>query len=69
MKVDGKIYIVDEKDTGYKRNHNSGLVKDSYGWLVDKEKLPIITTVSELNRDDFLWTYRLHYLEIDLKGE
>lgn len=61
------VYTVDSKDTGFYRNHNAGLVKNSYGWLCNQKKLPIITTVSELNRDDFLWTYRLYYMEINLE--
>lgn len=28
------VYNVDEKDTGFSRNHNAGLPKDAYGWYM-----------------------------------
>ncbi|WMT39447.1 hypothetical protein RE628_18715 [Paenibacillus sp. D2_2] len=60
------IYNVDERDTGFYRNHNAGLIKDAYGWHCHGDCLPIIVTVSELKDQNFLWTYRLHYTEIQL---
>jgi hypothetical protein len=60
------LYNIDEKDTGYFRNHNAGVFKDAYGWLVAEDVLPVAVTVSNLNNKDFLWSYRIYYKEIEL---
>lgn len=60
------VYDFDLKDTGYERNHNAGIVKDSYGWLRNPNVLPMAITVSELKDRGFLWTYRIHYQELKL---
>lgn len=58
------VYNIDEKDTGFYRNHNAGVFKDAYGWLYLEGILPVAVTVSELKDRDFLWTYRAYYKEI-----
>lgn len=73
------VYHLDERDTGFHRNHNAGLVKNAYGWHVPggghggsgnaQVSLPVIVTVSALQEADFLWTYRLHYKEITFAAE
>jgi hypothetical protein len=60
------VYNIDEKDTGFYRNHNAGVFKDAYGWLYTDGVLPVAVTVSELKDRDFLWTYRIYYKEITL---
>lgn len=57
------------EDTGYRRNHNAGLFKDSYGYLPVGKPLVVGTTVSELHRPDFLWTYRIHGVTVPLVEE
>ena len=60
------IYNVEQKDTGFGRNHNAGIFKDSYGWLYSHQTLPVGITVSDVMEKDFLWSYRIHYMEIKL---
>lgn len=58
------VYNIGKLDTGYERNHNAGIVKDAYGSLCKEGVLPVVVTVSEIQDQDFLWTYRIHYKEI-----
>jgi hypothetical protein len=64
---EGKWVIIDNIDetkTGFKRNHNAGLVRDLYGWKIKDQPLEVIYTSSILatsNEDlKYLWSYRLH---------
>lgn len=47
--------------TGFQRNHNMGLVTDPYGWTLCPDEIPLVYTMSMLDRpNNSLWTYRLH---------
>lgn len=35
--------------SGFPRNHNPGIIRDPYGWLISPNQVPIIYTVSVLN--------------------
>ena len=65
-----KVGTINESMTGYPRNHNSGILTDEYGWLIDYKDIPIVYTMSEYATDYPDWnkggqwpalhTYRLH---------
>lgn len=56
------IGTIDEKLTGFKRNHNNGLVRDPYGGLVEKDRIEVAFTRSDLSESDWgYWsTYRIY---------
>ncbi|MCU6707718.1 hypothetical protein M6D81_03260 [Paenibacillus sp. J5C_2022] len=56
-------------DSGFQRNHNAGVCKDAFGWLYEEAVLPVALTVSAVQDDGFLWTYRIHYTEIPLQED
>ena len=47
--------------TGYPRNHNMGILKDPYGWVMDTTAIDVVYTVSiESTGAWWYWsTYRL----------
>ena len=67
---------ITEALTGYKRNHNCGLVTDEYGWVLSSTKIGVVYTSSMLKTDYPNWsgggqwpalhTYRLHGVVVDL---
>ncbi|HBF68368.1 MAG TPA: hypothetical protein DDW20_03505 [Firmicutes bacterium] len=56
------IGTINEKLTGFKRNHNTGLVRDPYGRLVEKDRIEVAFTRSDLSDSDwgYLSTYRIY---------
>lgn len=71
-----KVGALTESLTGYKRNHNCGIVTDEYGWLLSGAQLPVVYTMSDLASEHSGWggggqwpalhTYRLHGIVFDL---
>lgn len=74
-----KVGAITEGLTGYKRNHNCGIVTDEYGRLMSGAQLPIVYTMSDLASEHPGWTtpwgtgqwpalhtYRLHGVVFDL---
>lgn len=69
---------IDSGATGYKRNHNMGIVTDAYGYMLDSSELPVVYTMSELPSKYPDWnkggqwpalhTYRLHGIMIEIEG-
>lgn len=70
------IKSVGTNETGHKRVHNSGIVRNEYGWLMNPHQLPILYTKSDVS-DDFpdwplkgqwpaLHTYRIYGYLIEL---
>lgn len=65
-----KVGSIGPGETGMARVHNTGLVTDEYGWLMNPYQIPIVYTKSDLNSDHPNWgsggqwpalhTYRLH---------
>jgi hypothetical protein len=53
------ITTLGEKETGFKRNHNSGLVTDPYGHLIQADQIEVALTKSDLS--DSFWTYLSSY--------
>lgn len=51
-----KVGVVSEGLTGYKRNHNCGIVTDEYGHLMSSAQLPIVYTMSDLASEHPGWT-------------
>ncbi|MGI2296975.1 hypothetical protein [Paenibacillus sp. GXUN7292] len=58
------LYNYSEKDTGFPRNHNAGLIKNDYGWRMPGTALSTAVTVSKLHPTHFLWTYRIYHTEL-----
>lgn len=71
------IATINESMTGYKRNHNSGIMTDEYGKLLNPYKIPVVYTMADLATEHPGWsgggqwpslhTYRLHGVVIDTK--
>ena len=59
---------IDESLTGFKRNHNTGLVTDPYGRLVEKDRIEVAFTRSDLSDVDwgYLSTYRIYSTSVKL---
>lgn len=65
-----KVGTIAQSNTGFARNHNSGIVTDPYGWIINNENIPVIYTKSDLKTDYPDWdgsgqwpalhTYRLY---------
>lgn len=53
------VEVPGKEETGFKRNHNCGLVRDLYGHLLSDYQLSVYYTMSE-QHDDYLWTYRIY---------
>lgn len=53
------VEVPGENETGFPRNHNCGLVRDMYGYLLSDYQLSVYYTMSE-QHNDYLWTYRIH---------
>ncbi len=62
------LYNYSEKDTGFPRNHNAGLIKNEFGWRLEGASLSTAVTVSELHPTDFLWTYRIYHTALGMVG-
>lgn len=67
---------LNEGMTGFKRNHNCGILTDPYGQLTDSTRLAVLYTMS-MTPDDFpewnkggqwpaLHTYRIHGVMMDI---
>ncbi|RLF05350.1 MAG: hypothetical protein DRJ64_05695, partial [Thermoprotei archaeon] len=56
---------VGSSQSGFPRNHNSGIMRNPYGYLPDFNSIRVIFAVGETtcNGLDWLWTYRLHSIE------
>jgi len=54
--------------TGYPRNHNMGILKDPYGWIIDTSTIDVVYTVSiESSGAWWYWsTYRLFMRPIEV---
>jgi len=52
-------------NSGYPRNHNSGILRTPYGDLPDFSQIRIIFAVG-VTGDDWLWSYRLHSIKGNL---
>lgn len=50
---------IGKSETGFDRNHNVGLVRDTYGWLPSGHSLTVYYTGAQ-SGTDALWSYRLH---------
>ena len=51
---------INSGQSGFQRNHNSGILRNGYGYLPE-DKLTVIFTVGiEAGGMDWLWSYRLH---------
>ncbi len=67
---------LNEAMTGFKRNHNAGLLTDAYGQLTDSTRLAVLYTMSKTPEDFPDWshggqwpalhTYRIHGITIEL---
>ncbi len=57
---------VSPTDTGYARNHNTGILRDEYGHLPQREYLTVYYTVS-VTGNDSLWSYRIYDRVVSLK--
>lgn len=65
-----KVITLNKALTGFDRVHNSGIVTDEYGWLMDYTSVPVVYTMSKLKTDYPNWsaggqwpalhTYRMH---------
>ncbi len=64
------VEFVGEEETGFARNHNAGLVRDKYGYLVDQEFLPVYYTMSIQTESSYHWeslrTYRIYEYRVDI---
>ena len=57
------IYKYNQGSTGYSSNHNSAIARDSYGYIVDKNKLTIAISSSD---DSGLWSFKINTAELSL---
>lgn len=58
---------IDQKLTGFLRNHNAGLITDPYGYVLDTDKLGVVFTRSDEGTSSdwsYLCTYRLYATSI-----
>lgn len=52
--------FIGPEDTGYDRNHNLGLVRDSYGYLYDSNHVMVVVSTGAIDYpNDNIYTYRL----------
>lgn len=68
---------VDSGSTGFKRNHNMGIVTDAYGYLTDSMQIPVVYTMAQTSDEYPDWnkggqwpslhTYRLHGIMIEVE--
>ena len=60
------LATVGEAETGFKRNSNCGIVRDSFGYLPNPDEIEILYSMSELG-GQYEWTYRIyaHTLSIE----
>lgn len=71
-----KVATINKELTGFDRVHNSGIVTDEYGWIIDYSNIPVVYTMSKLKTDFPNWelggqwpalhTYRLHGYNISM---
>lgn len=71
-----KVATIGKEATGFDRVHNSGIVTDEYGWIMDYSNISVVYTMSMLSTDFPDWnkggqwpslhTYRLHGFNISL---
>lgn len=54
---------ISKEHTAFPRNHNTGLMKDTYGWSCMPD-LSAAVTVSRTQEQGYLWTYRIHQVNI-----
>ena len=77
MQSEGKwnvMYRIESKDTGFPRNHNAGLKRDSFGHIENWETPTVYFTISKIAPDvapeygkHAEWTYNIY--KTDLKRE
>ncbi len=53
-----KILTIGKDATGFERVHNSGIVTDEYGWIIDYSTIPVVYTMSLLATDFPDWPLR-----------
>ena len=58
--------VVSPDDTGYPRNHNTGILRDEHGHLPNNGYLTVFYTVSTVGADS-LWSYRIPEYHIAIK--
>ena len=71
-----KVATIGKTETGFARVHNTGIVTDEYGWIIDPNNVPVVYTMSYLKSDYPDWeaggqwpalhTYRLHGYVVSL---
>ena len=59
------LKTVGPSDTGFPRNHNTGLVTDQYGWMLHQETVEVAFSCGFMGPfPDLSWTYRIHSLVV-----
>ena len=71
-----KVTTIGKSATGFDRVHNSGIVTDAYGWIIDHTSVPVVYTMSRLATEFPNWnkggqwpalhTYRLHGYNVEI---
>lgn len=51
--------VVGEEQTGFPRNHNTGLVTDAFGWMLGGNQVETMFAMSRTG-SNYLWTYRIY---------
>ena len=59
------LKTIGPSDTGFPRNHNTGLVTDQYGWMLHQETVEVAFSCGFMGPfPDLSWTYRIHSLVV-----
>ena len=59
-------YQIGPDDTGFARNHNTGIVRDEYGYTLPGDEITVFYTRS-LTGPDSLWSYRIYNYTVKKK--
>ncbi len=59
------LALVGEEETGFPRNHNTGFLRDRYGYLPSNGFITVYYTMSILGGES-LWSYRIYDFKIEL---
>lgn len=63
------IREIGEKETHFKRNHNCGILRNEYGWVLNEQALTVYYTTAKEDADEWLWSYRIYERRINLKSK
>ncbi len=74
--LEGRVYqwnmvgYVGPAETGWERNHNPGLVRDSYGCIPDSSQVGVVVSTGHNSwANENIFTYRLHGWLFDIQKE